>query len=61
VATVTDPGDAAGRREAERAALLDSLWLKLLAIQQEEVARSVRIGSINALGRRAPHSRPASP
>jgi hypothetical protein len=41
VATVTDPGDAAGRREAELAALLDSLWRKLLAIHQEEVARSV--------------------
>jgi hypothetical protein len=38
---VTDPGAAAGRRETERAALLDSLWRKLLAIHQEEVARSV--------------------
>jgi hypothetical protein len=38
---VTDPGDTAGRRETERAALLDSLWRKLLAIHQEEVARSV--------------------
>jgi hypothetical protein len=38
---VTEPGDAAGRREAERAVLLDSLWRKLLAIHQEEVARSV--------------------
>jgi hypothetical protein len=38
---VTDPGDAVGPREAELAALLDSLWRKLLAIHQEEVARSV--------------------
>ena len=38
---MTDPGDTAGRRETERAALLDSLWRKLLAIHQEEVARSV--------------------